>query len=163
MDRVDKDTASLLEKTTLSDSDFEGHDFSTCKKKFDDYWLGKRKHAGVVWTKLCSFVMKSMFKDGKLVEFSDEALYFLWNQERRAREREIRRGEKIFFCKLCKIPLTNYNPFNHTLMIHEFGYSCPICDVADFEHSIELLSHYRSIHWGHTPLNCNRCPDVFYS
>ena len=87
-----------------------------------------------MYHKLKSLTMKSLFKDGKLIEFSDEALYFLYKQQCNMRQGEIKRNEKMFYCKLCKVQLYP-ETFDHMLMAHDCGYSCPICDVADFKNS----------------------------
>ena len=67
-------------------------------------------------------------------------------------------------CKICQKSLAA-KQHEHMRVVHgpEYQYECPVCDVSNFDHVKELITHYRVSHWKEEPLCCNQCPEVLFS
>ena len=108
---------------------------------------------------------REIYEDGKLKQYTFEALYYLYKDERNLLNRQHKQKALIqASCKICNQKLFRKD-WNHTFLFHGEDYlrTCAVCLGKNFSCDNDLTAHYRMTHFGDRRLPCNRCLKVFYS
>ena len=139
-------------------------DFAAVKERWESVPVAKKSGMSNLNLQMRTELRNSLFRNGKLINHSTEALYFLHNDIKSKNKRLcFRKMQPLVKCRICGKKLTRKS-YEH-LFAHgpEYKYACPACDVSSFSHALELLGHYRVSHWDQVPLDCNQCSEVLYS
>ena len=107
---------------------------------------------------------REIYEDGKLKQYTFEALYYLYKDEQHLKTRQLKQKALIQAqCKICDLKLSRKN-WNHTFLFHgkEHLRTCAVCLEKNYTCDNDLIAHYRMTHFGDRRLPCNRCPKVFY-